>query len=105
MLIRTPKIDPDTTAPVSSRQNWPAATAWLLITNSPEARPPVTRSITHTPARMPINTLVAVPPRAVSVAPKAVFGARTPDAFGDAHFGHWNPTEAGFMHSPQIGRL
>ncbi len=22
----------------------------------------------------------------------------------ETHFGHWNPTDAEFMHSPQIGR-
>jgi hypothetical protein len=33
-----------------------------------------------------------------------VRGRRTLDRPPAAHFGHWNPTEAGRMHSPQIGR-
>jgi hypothetical protein len=38
-------------------------------------------------------------------APNAVRGRRTLDRPDVMHVGHWNPTEAGFMHSPQIGRL
>jgi len=40
-----------------------------------------------------------------TTAPNAVRGCRTVDRPDAMHFGHWNPTEAGFMHSPQIGRL
>jgi hypothetical protein len=54
---------------------------------------------------MIISTFVTLPPPGRSTAPNPVRGARTlarPDA---THLGHWNPTDAGFMHSPQIGRL
>ena len=39
------------------------------------------------------------------MAPKAVRGVRTLARPDETHLGHWNPTDAGFMHSPQIGRL
>jgi hypothetical protein len=53
---------------------------------------------------MAITTLVALPPPGFKIAPNAVRGVRTvarPDA---TQLGHWKPTDAGFMHSPQIGR-
>ena len=31
-------------------------------------------------------------------------GDDTPDRPSPTHRGHWKPTDAGFMHSPQIGR-
>jgi hypothetical protein len=52
-----------------------------------------------------ISTFVTLPPPGRSTAPNAVRGARTLARPNETHFGHWNPTEAGFMHSPQIGRL
>ena len=47
---------------------------------------------------------MAFPPPGSSAAPNAVRGARTLARPDETHFGHWKPTEAGFMHSPQIGR-
>jgi hypothetical protein len=50
-----------------------------------------------------MTTFVAVPPPGFKIAPNAVRGARVlarPDAMQD---GHWKPTDAEFMHSPQIG--
>jgi hypothetical protein len=51
-----------------------------------------------------MTTLVAVPPPGFKIAPKEVRGARTVDRPDATQLGHWKPTDAGFMHSPQIGR-
>jgi hypothetical protein len=50
-----------------------------------------------------MTTLVALPPPAFKIAPKRSAGSdRCPS---DAtQLGHWKPTDAGFMHSPQISR-
>jgi hypothetical protein len=51
-----------------------------------------------------MTTLVAVPPPVFKTAPNALRGARTLARPEATHEGHWNPTDAGFIHSPQIAR-
>jgi hypothetical protein len=52
---------------------------------------------------MTISTFVALPPLGCSAAPKAVRGGREEARSDEKHFGQWKPTDAGFMHSPQMG--
>lgn len=47
---------------------------------------------------------VAVPSPLDRLAPNAVRGARPLARPAETHVGHWKPTDAAFMHSPQIGR-
>ena len=49
-------------------------------------------------------TLVAGAPTGRTTAPKRVLACRTVDRPTPTHRGHWNPTKASVMHSPQIGR-
>jgi hypothetical protein len=51
-----------------------------------------------------MTTLVAVPSPLRSEVPYRVRGLRTVAWPRPTHRGHWNPTEAGCMHSPQMGR-
>ena len=76
----------------------------MLITSSDPTSPRLTRLSSQTAASTTISTLVALPPPGLSAAPKAVRGARVVARPDEKHFGQWKPTDAGFMHSPQIGR-
>ncbi|WP_243737673.1 hypothetical protein [Blastococcus xanthinilyticus] len=52
-----------------------------------------------------IRVSVTAPQRdAADRTPEGRLGARTEAAPCWTHSGHWNPTEAGIMHSAQIGR-
>ena len=55
-FISSPSSPPEVNAAVTSRQNWPDATAKLPIASSWVARPRVMRSSTQTAARIPIST-------------------------------------------------
>ena len=58
-----------------------------------------TKIATQTPIRVSVTEL-----EVVSLPPKAVRGSRTAACPAATQSGHWKPTDAGTMHSGQIGR-
>ena len=102
-FISRPSSCPDVSEVVTNRQNSPRATSRLLIASSDSSNPRVARFSTHTTARTPIKTLMARPSPGAILAPNRVRGWRAVARPTPTQRGHWKPTDAGFMHSPQIG--
>jgi len=53
---------------------------------------------------MAISVRVTGPQRRVADRRRPLLGARLPACPARTHSGHWKPTEAGIMHSGQMGR-
>jgi hypothetical protein len=104
-------------AAVSSRQSSPSSTRigiWASWANSGEnwlsrglapARPAETAVATNMATLSPMRLTVTSPKRLLARRSRGTWrGRRTPACPSRTQWGHWNPTEAGVMHSGQIGR-
>ena len=69
-----------------------------------EADPPVSRYSTQTATLIPISVMVVTRVLATRVPPYGSSCCRVCLAPAETHSGHWKPTAALIMQSPQIGR-